>query len=123
MVYTSSAAAAPGGPQVTVGGTVPTATMATNGSGGVSQVALPPGTAALVGVVAGTQSGPAQSPAVSSYFLLTGGLRYGLASPTVASLLGYNASSQRTLLPAGVADLIPQGPAFDPSRAQQQVAG
>jgi type VII secretion protein EccB len=121
VVYTSTATVAPAGPQVTVGGTVPSATMATNGSGGVDQVALPPGTGALVGVLAGTQSG-GQSPVVSSYFLLTGGLRYGLASPSVAGLLGYTLPGQRTLLPAGVADLIPQGPALDPSKAEQQVA-
>jgi hypothetical protein len=72
-------------------------------------------------VLAGTQSG-GQSPVVSSYFLLTGGLRYGLASPSVAGLLGYTLPGQRTLLPAGVADLIPQGPALDPSKAEQQVA-
>ncbi|MGH3155629.1 MAG: type VII secretion protein EccB, partial [Streptosporangiaceae bacterium] len=126
VVYTSTATVAPSGPQVTVGGTVPSATMATNGTDGVDQIALPPGTAALVGVLAGTQSGSAgsgQSPLVSSYFLITGGLRYGLASPSVAGVLGYTLPGQRTLLPAGVAELIPPGPAFDPSKAERQVAG
>jgi type VII secretion protein EccB len=125
VVYQSSATTAPSGPQVTVGGTVPTYAMATNGSGGVGQVALPPGSAALIGVVASSQPAAAaaagQAPVVSSYFLLTGGLRYGLASPSVAGVLGYTLPRQQTLLPAGVADLIPQGPAFDPSKAEQQV--
>jgi hypothetical protein len=59
---------------------------------------------------------------VSGYYLLSGGFRYGLASPSVAGVLGYALPRQQTLLPAGVADLIPQGPALDPSKARQQVA-
>jgi type VII secretion protein EccB len=125
VVYQSSATTAPSSPQVTVGGTVPSYALATNGLGGVSQIALPPGTAALIGVVASAQPAAAdtgQAPVVSSYFLLTGGLRYGLASPSVAGVLGYTLPGQQTLLPAAVVDLIPAGPAFDPSKAQQQVA-
>jgi type VII secretion protein EccB len=122
-VYGGSATVAPSGAQVTVGGTVPSYAVATNGSGGVSQVALPPGTGALIGVLGGTQpaAGAGKAPVVSSYFLLSGGLRYGLASQNVAGVLGYTLPGQQTLLPAGVADLIPQGPALDPSKAQQQV--
>jgi hypothetical protein len=102
---------------------VPSYGVATNGSGGVNQVALPPGTGALIGVLGGTQpaAGAGQAPVVSSYFLLTGGLRYGLASRSVAAVLGYTLPRQQTLLPAEVAQLIPQGPALDPSNAQQQV--
>jgi hypothetical protein len=100
--------------------------MATNGSGGLDQVTLPPGSAALVGVVAGSQAAPpggAQAPDVTSYFLVTGGRRYGLASPSVAAILGYALPRQRTLLPAGVVDLIPAGPAFDPGMAKRQLPG
>jgi type VII secretion protein EccB len=124
VVYGGSATVAPSGPQVTVGGSVPSYGVATNGSGGVNQVALPPGTGALIGVLAGTQpaAGAGQAPAVSSYFLLSGGLRYGLASRNVAAVLGYTLPRQQTLLPAGVAQLIPQGPALDPSNAQRQIS-
>lgn len=123
VVYAGPATA---GPQVTVGGTVPPNATATTGSGGLGQVALPPGSAALVGMVAGSQAvagAGGQSPVVSGYYLLTGGHRYGLSSPSVAAILGYNLSRQRTLLPAGVLDLVPLGPALDPSNAKRQVAG
>jgi type VII secretion protein EccB len=119
VVYTGSATVAPPGPQVTVGGTVPAYAQPTNGSAGVNQVALPPGTGALVGVVAGAQDG--QSPVVSNYYLVTGGLRYGLASQSVAGVLGYTLPGQRTLLPAWVADLVPLGTPLDPNNARQQV--
>jgi type VII secretion protein EccB len=122
VVYNSSATAAPPGPQVTVGGTVPSYAQATNGSAGVNQVALPPGTGALVGVVSGGQAA-GQAPQVSNYFLMLGGVRYGLASQSVAGVLGYNLSSQRTLLPAWVAQLVPVGTALDPNNAKQQVQG
>jgi hypothetical protein len=111
---------------VTVGGSVPANATATAGSGGLGQVSLPPGSAALVGVVAGSQvaaGGSGQAPVVSGYYLLTGGHRYGLSSPSVAAILGYDLTKQRTLLPAGVVDLVPLGPALDPSNAKQQIAG
>ena len=122
VVYSGRATA---GPQVTVGGSVPAHATGTAGSGGLDQVSLPPGTAALAGVVAGTQpaAGASGQPVVSGYYLLSGGRRYGLSSPSVASILGYNLTKQRTLLPAGVVDLVPLGPAFDPSNAKRQVAG
>lgn len=122
VVYTGRGTA---GPQVTVGGTVPGNATATAGSGGLDRVSLPPGSAALVGVVAGSQAGGAsgQPPAVSGYYLLAGGHRYGLSSPSVAAILGYDLAKQRTLLPAGVMDLVPLGPALDPSNAKRQVTG
>jgi type VII secretion protein EccB len=119
VVYTGSATVAPPGPQVTVGGTVPAYAVPANGSAGVNQIALPPGTGALVGVVAGSQAG--QTPVVSNYFLVTGGLRYGLASQSVAGVLGYTLPGQRTLLPAWVTDLVPLGTPLDPNNARQQV--
>jgi hypothetical protein len=121
VVYSGSANTAPGAPQVTVGGTVPPGGLAITGAGGLDRLTLPPGKAALAGVV----SGPApagQGPDVAAYFLVTGGLRYGLSSPAVASYLGYSLS-QRTLLPAGVVDLLPQGPPLDPSKAKDPVIG
>ena len=125
VVYSGSADTAPGTPRVTVGGRVPPGGLAIPGAGGLGQLTLPPGKAALVGVVSGAQAGAAaagQGPAVAAYFLVTGGSRYGLASPAVASYLGYSLS-QRTLLPAGVVDLIPQGPSLDPGTARDPVTG
>ena len=60
---------------------------------------------------------------MTSYFLVTGGVRYGLASPGVAAVLGYDLARQQTLVPASVVDLIPQGPAFDPAMARDRVSG
>jgi hypothetical protein len=60
---------------------------------------------------------------VTSYFLITGGQRYGLASPGVAAVLGYHLAAQRTLVPASVIELIPAGPAFDPAAARRPAAG
>ena len=52
-----------------------------------------------------------------SYFLIADGQRYALASTGVIGILGYNLS-QAVLLPAGVVDLIPAGPALDPALAE-----
>ena len=124
-VYSGPAAAAPSTGLVTAGGSVPSYGIATNGAGGVDKIALPPGKAALAAVVAtpaGTQGAGAPPPTVTGYFLVTGGHRYGLASPGVAAMLGYRIGA-RVLVPAGVADLIPAGPALDPALARNQVTG
>lgn len=126
VVYSASGASGPVAGQVTVGGRVPSNGLATSGGTYVNQIAMRPGHAALVAVVPALpapSSAPAGRPDVTSYFLVTGGVRYGLASPGVAALLGYSLSSQQTLVPASVVDLIPQGPAFDPSAARTRVSG
>jgi type VII secretion protein EccB len=125
VVYSGSAGTAPGPPQVTVGGKVPSGGMPILGGGGLNQLTLPPGKAALVGAVSGAQPGAVaagQPPAVASYFLVTGGLRYGLASSAVVGYLGYTVG-QRTLLPASVVALLPEGHALDPSQARDPVGG
>jgi type VII secretion protein EccB len=99
-------------PQVETGGQVPSGAAPTNFPGGADQVALPPGTGALVA----DAPGPGQATGAVSYFLVTGARRYALASTEVASLLGYTLS-QAVVLPAGVVDLIPVGPALDPAQA------
>ena len=106
-----------------MGGTVPSGGLQAAGAGGLTQIALPPGTAALAGSVPGPSGpAPASGQAVTSYFLVTGGRRYGLASPAVAAILGYRLS-QRTLVPAGVIDLIPLGSALDPAMAKRLATG
>jgi hypothetical protein len=88
VVYSGPSSAA----QVTVGGRVPADGLATTGGNSVNQIVMPPGSAALVGeVIAPPSPSSAASPAltgqcpdVTSYFLVTDGVRYGLASPEVA---------------------------------------
>jgi type VII secretion protein EccB len=102
--------------QVEAGGQLPPHGVPTGAPAGVDQVALPPGAGALVGADPGT--GP--DPGVISYFLVADGRRFALASTGVAGLLGYSLS-QAVLLPAGVVDLIPAGPALDPAQATRPV--
>jgi type VII secretion protein EccB len=102
--------------RVETGGTLPSGGVPTDFSRGVDQVALPPGAGALVG----DAPGPGQDSGAISYFLVTRAWRYPLASKEVASLLGYSLS-QAVLLPAGVVDLIPEGPALDPAQAIKAV--
>ncbi len=102
--------------QVEAGGQMPPGGVPTGAPGGVGRVTLPPGSGALVGADPGT--GP--DPGVISYFLVADGRRFALASTRVAGMLGYGLS-QAVLLPAGVVDLIPSGPALDPARAARPV--
>ena len=110
-----------------MGGRVPGNGLAITGGSYVNRIAMRPGSAALAAVVPGLPSSSSaaasQRPEVTSYFLVTGGVRYGLAAPDVAAMLGYNLARQQTLVPASVVDLIPQGPAFDPSAARDRVSG
>lgn len=110
-VYSGASAA-----HVTVGGQVP-AGLAIAGNSLVSQIAMKPGTGALVAETNGPQ------PDVTSYFMVTNGTRYALASPGVAAVLGYNLRQQQVQVPARVIDLIPQGPALDPTAARNRIAG
>jgi type VII secretion protein EccB len=131
VVYSGPASTGPVAGRVTVGGRVPSDGIPITGGSYVNQIAMRPGRAALVAVLPGLPS-PAsassaaagsQHPDVTSYFLVTGGVRYGLAGPDVAAMLGYNLTRQQTLVPASVVDLIPAGPAFDPAAARDRVSG
>jgi type VII secretion protein EccB len=102
--------------QVETGGQFPRGGVTTGIPADVDQVALPPEAGALVGADPGT--GPDNG--VISYFLVASGRRYALASTSVAGLLGYDLS-QAVQLPAGVVDLIPQGPVLDPAAASRPV--
>jgi ESX secretion system ATPase EccB len=77
----------------------------------VNNVVLPPGTGALV----------RETGDNISYFLVTGGRKYPLASKEVPSFLGYS-TSQAVQLPASVMDLIPSGPGFKPFQANDAVS-
>src|SRR5205807_10273259 len=94
VVYSGPASTGPLAGQVTVGGRVPAGGLATTGGTYVNRIAMKPGSAALAAVVPAlpsSASSPApsgQRPEVTSYFLITGGVRYGLAGPGVAAVLG-----------------------------------
>jgi type VII secretion protein EccB len=103
--------------RVTVGGRMPSGGIRTSDPTGVGQVVLPPGRGALVGAAPGT----GQAAGAVSYFLVADGRRYALASTNVAGMLGYNIS-RAVLLPAGVLDLIPEGPVLSPAAAALPVA-
>jgi type VII secretion protein EccB len=111
-----------GGPalasQVETGGRMPPGGTATGNSAGVTTVALPAGAGALVADAPGTD----QATGAISYSLVVAGRRYALASKEVAGMLGYNLS-QAAVLPAGVVDLVPSGPALDPAQAARPVPG
>jgi type VII secretion protein EccB len=117
------------GHSITTGGAVPSGavpvTKGTGGSGsvasavGVDQVWLPADHGALVGVAAS----PDSASGVASWFLVSGATRYALASPGLAAALGYDLSSDETVLPASVVDLLPQGPVLDSSAATDQATG
>jgi type VII secretion protein EccB len=120
MVYSGAGTAATGTAltgQVETGGTLPSGGVATGAATDVGQITLPPGGGALVGAdpSAGSDSG------VVSYFLIADGRRYALASTAVIGMLGYD-RSQAVLLPAGVVELIPAGPALDPALAKKTVS-
>ena len=91
-----------------------------SGSGGpdrVDQVLLPPGGAALAGLL----PGEGQQGAINEYSLITDqGRRFRLASADVVGRLGYDAA-QITPMPAHLLRLIPEGPLLDPAAARTPV--
>ena len=102
--------------QVDTGGQLPKGGVTTDAPGDVDQVALPPERGALVAAAPGTEP----DSGVISYFLVADGRRYALASTSVAGMLGYSLS-QAVQLPAGVVQLIPQGPVLNPAAANDPV--
>jgi type VII secretion protein EccB len=88
------------------------------GSGGsgtplADRIAVPPGRAALVNVV------PSSGSAAGTTTLVTDlGIRYSLASPDVAKILGYG-GVMPIRIPADLAARIPAGPALDPTVARK----
>lgn len=102
---------------ISAGCTIP-ANAAPTGNGGpaatVDRVWLPQGRGALIGVTAGTGQ-----PSPRSWYLLDGATRYGLTGPGVAAILGYQLTSDETVLPAALVDALPAGRSLDPGVASQ----
>jgi type VII secretion protein EccB len=102
---------------VTVGGTMPAGGIPTGQALGVGEIALPTDRGALVGAVPSDSGGGT----AISYWLVAGGRRFALSSERVATMLGYQLSKQAVMLPAGLVDLIPEGPVLDPAAATRPV--
>ncbi|WP_261985965.1 MULTISPECIES: type VII secretion protein EccB [Microbispora] len=81
------------------------------------QVLLPPGSAAVAGLL----PGEGQLGSITNYFLVTDqGRRFAIASPDLLPKLGYDAADT-TPVPAQLLHLIPEGPALDPAAARAPV--
>ena len=82
--------------------------------GTASQVALPPGTAAVVRAL------PRDDQPTAAYFLVTdAGGKYPVPSVEVLGVLGYG-DAPVTPVPTGILNLISTGPALDPATANQE---
>jgi type VII secretion protein EccB len=116
MVYRDASGKTPG--ELTIGGSqLPQPPGTANGSlETADQLSIPPGSAALVGML--PESGLPAS--ISTYYLVTEGHRYALSSSDVIADLGY-AAKDVTALPAGILGFIPTGPILDPTKAQQTI--
>ncbi|MFB9525477.1 type VII secretion protein EccB [Nonomuraea roseola] len=103
---------------LTIGGTMSIPTPAVLGSEDYySQVILPPGSAALAGLL----PGEGQLNAVKTYDLITDqGRRYRLHSPDQVGKLGYDAGDI-TPVPAHLIHFIPPGPVLDPAKVKNPV--
>ncbi|MGO9298060.1 MAG: type VII secretion protein EccB [Streptosporangiaceae bacterium] len=105
--------------QVMIGGRLPAGGVPAGVPGGVSRIDMPNGAGALVGIAPS-----AGARGTVSYFLVCAGKRFALAAPSVAAMLGYqHLARQAALLPAGLVDLIPQGPVLNPKLATRPVTG
>ncbi|GGO18065.1 type VII secretion protein EccB [Microbispora rosea subsp. aerata] len=81
------------------------------------QVLLPPGSAAIAGLL----PGEGQLGSITNYFLVTDqGRRFALASADLLPKLGYDVSDA-TPVPANLLHLIPEGPMLDPAAARKPV--
>jgi len=104
---------------LTTGGSVPSGGAATASGSGVDDVWLPPDHGALVGAAPSLQ----QPSAVTTWFLVTGTERFALSSSGVAAVLGYDLQASKSVLPASVLELLPQGPVLNPAAATAKAAG
>lgn len=78
---------------------------------GADQLVFPPGSAA----VAGRVPSPGQADQVSTYYLVAEGKRFPIKDTQTAEKLGYSLPGDASKVPAGVLDLIAQGPVLDPA--------
>ncbi|QFY06299.1 type VII secretion protein EccB [Nonomuraea phyllanthi] len=104
---------------ITVGNTLPLPAprSSDNAQENVSQVLLPPGGAALVGLL----PGEGQLTSIANYYLITDqGRRFGLPTADVLGKLGYT-EKDAAPLPSHLIHLVPPGPDLDPAAARNPV--
>jgi type VII secretion protein EccB len=103
--------------QLTIGGSVPSAPATGAAGTTVDQVVLPPGGAALVGIL--PPSG--QLNAINNWFIVNdAGISFPLPSKDVVKKLGYDVNNAAPV-PKQVMTLIPTGPTLDPTAARNPV--
>ncbi|NUW30216.1 type VII secretion protein EccB [Nonomuraea sp. SMC257] len=105
--------------RLTVGSTVQIrAPKSTGSSDKFDQVVLPPGGAAVAGLL----PGEGQLPSVTQFYLISDqGKKFRLVTPDVVTKLGYSAADVAPLPPL-LLRLIPDGPALDPAAALTPMA-
>jgi type VII secretion protein EccB len=104
--------------RMSIGGTVPQVPASTSAQGTtVDQVVLPPGGAALVGLL----PGQGQLNAINNWYIVNdAGVCFPLKSKDTAEKLGYQ-TSEAAPIPKGVLQLMPTGPTLDPAEARKPV--
>jgi type VII secretion protein EccB len=84
---------------------------------GADQLVFPPGSAA----VAGRVPSPGKANEVNTYYLVAEGKRFVIKDNETAQSLGYQIPGNAAKVPAGVLDLIAQGPTLDPAAVSNTV--
>jgi type VII secretion protein EccB len=84
---------------------------------GADQLVFPPGSAALAGRV----PSPGRAAEVNTYYLVAEGKRFPIKDAEAAGALGYELPRHASKVPAGVLDLIAQGPTIDPAAVSTTV--
>ena len=95
---------------LTLNGSLP-APVESASANGADQIVFPPGSAARAGRV----PSPGQADQVNTYYLVTEGKRFPIKDKETAEKLGYSLPGDASKVPAGVLDLIVQGPVLDPA--------
>jgi type VII secretion protein EccB len=113
-VYSNPASASA---QLTIGGSLPSPPTAGAPAATVDQVVLPPGGAALVGIL----PGPGQVSSINTWSIVNdAGISFPLQNKDVVQKLGYEVKNAAPV-PKQVVALIPTGPTLDPKAATNPV--
>ncbi|MCO6011608.1 type VII secretion protein EccB [Actinoallomurus purpureus] len=102
--------------RLSIGGSLPDVDPTISGQGTtVDQVILPPGGAALVGLLPAAN----ELNAINSWYIVNdAGVCFPLSSKDTAQKLGYNVNNAAPI-PKGVQQLMPTGPTLDPTAARK----
>jgi type VII secretion protein EccB len=101
-----------------------TGTLVTESAARVSAAAITDGAGVLVpqgdGMIAGPPSGAAEAATAPTYLITDTGEKYLLSGPAAESDLGYGSATPQ-VLPAGLLNLVPSGPALSAVASRQAV--